>query len=74
MFLLKQDVEGNLLSSIYHIGQLVSCIVLQLDDDKKDKGKRKLWLSLRLALLHKGLTLDVIQEGMVYYYFVCSFL
>lgn len=61
----KGDVEGNLLSSIYHTGQLVSCIVLQLDDDKKEKGKRKLWLSLRLALLHKGLTLDVIQEGMV---------
>lgn len=68
-FLLKQDVEGNLLSSIYHTGQLVSCIVLQLDDDKKEKGKR-LWLSLRLALLHKGLTLDVIQEGMVCHYLV----
>uniref|UniRef100_A0A5B7AEH9 rRNA biogenesis protein RRP5 n=1 Tax=Davidia involucrata TaxID=16924 RepID=A0A5B7AEH9_DAVIN len=60
-----KDVEGNFLSSIYHVGQLVSCIVLQLDDDKKEKGKRKIWLSLRLALLHKSLTLDVIQEGMV---------
>lgn len=62
---LKQEVEGNFLSSIYHVGQLVSCIVLQLDDDKKEKGKRKLWLSLRLSLLHKGYALDVIQEGMV---------
>ncbi|KAM7524627.1 hypothetical protein LguiA_014529 [Lonicera macranthoides] len=61
----KGEVEGNFLSSIYHVGQLVSCIVLQLDDDKKEKGKRKLWLSLRLSLLHKGYALDVIQEGMV---------
>ncbi|CAL5321569.1 unnamed protein product [Camellia sinensis] len=60
-----KDVETNFLSSIYHVGQLVSCIVLQLGDDKKEKGKRKIWLSLRLALLHKTLTLDVIQEGMV---------
>ncbi|CAL5321689.1 hypothetical protein CsSME_00045548 [Camellia sinensis var. sinensis] len=62
---LVRDVETNFLSSIYHVGQLVSCIVLQLGDDKKEKGKRKIWLSLRLALLHKTLTLDVIQEGMV---------
>ncbi|KAI7999799.1 rRNA biogenesis protein RRP5 [Camellia lanceoleosa] len=60
-----KDVETNFLSSIYHVGQLVSCIVLQLGDDKKEKGKRKIWLSLRLALLHKTLTFDVIQEGMV---------
>ncbi|KAI8014701.1 hypothetical protein LOK49_LG05G02266 [Camellia lanceoleosa] len=60
-----KDVETNFLSSIYHVGQLVSCIVLQLGDDKKEKGKRRIWLSLRLALLHKTLTLDVIQEGMV---------
>uniref|UniRef100_A0A5B7AB23 S1 motif domain-containing protein n=1 Tax=Davidia involucrata TaxID=16924 RepID=A0A5B7AB23_DAVIN len=65
-----KDVEGNFLSSIYHVGQLVSCIVLQLDDDKKEKGKRKIWLSLRLALLHKSLTLDVIQEGMVCHFFM----
>ncbi|XP_059646446.1 rRNA biogenesis protein RRP5 [Cornus florida] len=59
------DVEFNLLSSLYHVGQLVSCIVLELDDDKKEKGNRKIWLSLRLSLLHKGLTFDVIQEAMV---------
>ncbi|KAK2985370.1 hypothetical protein RJ640_029327 [Escallonia rubra] len=59
------DVESTFLSSMYQVGQLVSCIVLQLDDDKKEKGKRKLWLSMRLSLLHKGFSVDVIQEGMV---------
>ncbi|KAJ9541321.1 hypothetical protein OSB04_027827, partial [Centaurea solstitialis] len=61
----KGDSEGDLLSAIYTVGQLVSCIVLQLDDDKKEKGKRKIWLSLRLALLHSSFTLDTLQEGMV---------
>ncbi|KAF2307727.1 hypothetical protein GH714_031256 [Hevea brasiliensis] len=59
-----EDIEGNL-PSIFHVGQLVSCTVLQLDDDKKDNGKRKIWLSLHLSLLHKGFSLDAIQEGMV---------
>uniref|UniRef100_A0A2N9FN48 S1 motif domain-containing protein n=1 Tax=Fagus sylvatica TaxID=28930 RepID=A0A2N9FN48_FAGSY len=57
------DMESNILPSRFHVGQLVSCIVLQLDDDKK--GKRKVWLSLCLSLLHKGFTLDAVQEGMV---------
>ncbi|KAG6700889.1 hypothetical protein I3842_08G135300 [Carya illinoinensis] len=60
-----KDLENNILPSRFHVGQLVSCIVLQLDDDKKDVGKRKLWLSLRLSLLHKGFTLEAVQEGMV---------
>lgn len=60
-----EDNEDNLLPTIFHIGQLVSCIVLQLDDDKKESGKRKIWLSLRLSLLHKGFTLETVQEGMV---------
>ncbi|KAG8646904.1 rRNA biogenesis protein RRP5 isoform X3 [Manihot esculenta] len=60
----NEDIEGNL-PSVFHVGQLVSCIVLQLDDDRKDNGKRKIWLSLRLSLLHKGFSLDSIQEGMV---------
>lgn len=48
------------------MGQLVPCIVLQLDDDdKKEAGKRKIWLSLRLSLLHKGFNLDSFQPGMV---------
>lgn len=61
----QQDLENNILPSRFHVGQLVSCVVLQLDDDKKDAGKRKLWLSLCLSLLHKGFTLDAVQEGMV---------
>ncbi|KAL3841171.1 hypothetical protein ACJIZ3_025762 [Penstemon smallii] len=60
-----EDAEHNILSRIYHVGQLVSCIVLQVDDDKKEIAKRKIWLSMRLSLFHKSLTLDVIQEGMV---------
>lgn len=58
-----QGVEINL-GSIFDVGQLVSCVVLQLDDDKKDNGKRKIWLSLCLSLLQKDL-LNSIQEGMV---------
>lgn len=60
-----KDVDCHSLSSMYYVGQLVACVVLRLDDDKKEKGKPKIWLSLRLSLLHKGLNLDVIQEGMV---------
>ncbi|KAL5720281.1 hypothetical protein ACHQM5_012960 [Ranunculus cassubicifolius] len=61
-----KDSEHNFLSGIFEVGQLVSCIVVQVDDDTSDrKGKRKIWLSLRLALLHKSLTFDAIQEGMV---------
>ncbi|KAI3446386.1 hypothetical protein Pfo_003051 [Paulownia fortunei] len=61
----KADVESGFLSRIYHEGQLVSCTVLQVDDDRKEIAKRKIWLSLRLSLLHKSLSLDTIQEGMV---------
>lgn len=39
--------------------------MLQLDNDAKEKGNRKIWLSLRLSLLHKGFCLDSVQEGMV---------
>ncbi|KAL2664253.1 hypothetical protein GLYMA_02G168900v4 [Glycine max] len=53
------------LSGVFCVGQLVSCVVLRLDDDKKEKGSRKIWLSLRLSLLHKNYNLDVVQEGMV---------
>ncbi|XP_057422928.1 rRNA biogenesis protein RRP5 [Lotus japonicus] len=50
---------------VFCVGQLVSCVVLRLDEDKKDKGSRKIWLSLRLSLLHKNFNLDVVQEGMI---------
>ncbi|PKA45582.1 30S ribosomal protein S1, chloroplastic [Apostasia shenzhenica] len=50
----------------FNVGQLVSCIVLQLDNDKREaKGSKRIWLSLRLSILYKGLTLDAVQDGMV---------
>ncbi|KAL2228304.1 UNVERIFIED_CONTAM: rRNA biogenesis protein RRP5 [Sesamum indicum] len=64
----KGDVDYSFLSRIYHEGQLVSCIVLQVEDDRKEIAKRKIWLSLRLSLLHKSLTLDTVQEGMIDYF------
>ncbi|KAK7268213.1 hypothetical protein RIF29_20906 [Crotalaria pallida] len=39
---------------------LVSCVALRLDDDKEEKGTRKIWLSLRLSLLHKNFNLHVL--------------
>uniref|UniRef100_A0A7N0TNV2 rRNA biogenesis protein RRP5 n=1 Tax=Kalanchoe fedtschenkoi TaxID=63787 RepID=A0A7N0TNV2_KALFE len=58
-----KDAE-SFLPSMFEVGQLVSCIVLKFDDEKKEKGKRKIWLSLHLSLLHKGFTFDAINEGM----------
>ncbi|XP_038881067.1 rRNA biogenesis protein RRP5 isoform X2 [Benincasa hispida] len=60
-----EDPEHNLLPVMFHVGQLVPCVVLQVDDDKKESGKRKIWLSLRLSILYKDFTLDLLQEGMV---------
>ncbi|MCL7028348.1 hypothetical protein MKW94_013557 [Papaver nudicaule] len=68
-----KDSEGNFLSSIFHAGELVSCVVIQVDEDKvPGKGKKRIWLSLRLAVLHKDLTWDAIQEGMVLMAYVKS--
>ncbi|XP_020233818.1 rRNA biogenesis protein RRP5 [Cajanus cajan] len=61
----KVEVGEIFLSGLFCVGQLVSCVVLRLDDDKKEKGSRKIWLSLRLSLLQKNYNLDVVQEGMV---------
>ncbi|CAK8575771.1 unnamed protein product [Lathyrus sativus] len=36
----KTEIGESFLSSIFSVGQLVSCIVLRLDDDKKEKGHR----------------------------------
>lgn len=58
------EVGEGFLSSSFYVGQLVSCVVLRSDENNKDKGKRKIWLSLRLSMLH-NFNLDVIQEGMV---------
>lgn len=60
-----EDAEDSFLSSLFHVGQLVSCIVLQVDEDKTEMGKRKAWLSLRLSLLYKGFSLEIVEEGMV---------
>jgi len=62
---LLQDIKGHILTSHVRIGQLVSCVVLQVDDDKRETGKGKVWLSLRLFLLHKSYNLEAVQEGMV---------
>ena len=67
---LYHQVGESFLSSVFCVGKLVSCIVLRLDDDKKEKGHRKVWLSLRLSLLHKNFNLDVVQEGMVCHYYM----
>ncbi|RXH76493.1 hypothetical protein DVH24_019381 [Malus domestica] len=61
----NKAVADSLLPSVFHTGQLVSCIVLKLDEDNKEKEKRNIWLSLHLSLLHKGFTLESVQEGMV---------
>ncbi|XP_014514109.1 rRNA biogenesis protein RRP5 [Vigna radiata var. radiata] len=59
------EVGEIFLSGVFYVGQLVSCVVLRLDDENKEKGRRKIWLSLRLSLVHKNYNLDVVQEGMV---------
>ncbi|KAM2556550.1 hypothetical protein TB2_013763 [Malus domestica] len=61
----NKAVADSLLPSVFHTGQLVSCIVLKLDEDNKEKEKRNIWLSLHLSLLHEGFTLESVQEGMV---------
>lgn len=61
-----QDSGNNLCAEVVHVGQLVPCIVLRVDDDSREgKVNKRVWLSLRLSLLYKGLALDGLQEGMV---------
>ncbi|KAL6845670.1 hypothetical protein ACP4OV_024493 [Aristida adscensionis] len=61
-----KDSESSICAEVVHVGQLVPCVVLRVDDDKKEgKVNRRVWLSLRLSLLYKGLSLDALQEGMV---------
>ncbi|CAN6171331.1 unnamed protein product [Urochloa humidicola] len=62
----RKDSENSICAEVVHVGQLVPCIVLRVDDDKKEgKVNRRVWLSLRLSQLYKGLSLDALQEGMV---------
>ncbi|PON46626.1 Polyribonucleotide nucleotidyltransferase [Parasponia andersonii] len=66
--ILDTEIEGiadNVLPSVFNVGQMVACVVLHLDNDNKESGKRKIWLSLRLSLLYKGFSLDSTQEGVV---------
>ncbi|KAK4767494.1 hypothetical protein SAY86_015244 [Trapa natans] len=59
------EEKENVLPSLFSVGQLVSSVVLQVDGDNKEKGRRRIWLSPRLSLLHKDFSLEAIQEGMV---------
>ncbi|TKW31046.1 hypothetical protein SEVIR_2G079200v4 [Setaria viridis] len=62
----RKDSENSICAEVVHVGQLVPCIVLRVDDDRKEgKVNRRVWLSLRLSQLYKGLSLDALQEGMV---------
>ncbi|ONM52228.1 Ribosomal protein S1-like1 [Zea mays] len=62
----RKDSGNNLCAEVVHVGQLVPCIVLRVDDDSREgKVNKRVWLSLRLSLLYKGLALDGLQEGMV---------
>uniref|UniRef100_A0A0E0AH21 S1 motif domain-containing protein n=1 Tax=Oryza glumipatula TaxID=40148 RepID=A0A0E0AH21_9ORYZ len=62
----RKDSEGSICADVVHVGQLVPCIVLRVDDDNKEgKVNKRVWLSLRLSRIYKGLSLDAIQDGMV---------
>ncbi|EMS48920.1 rRNA biogenesis protein rrp5 [Triticum urartu] len=62
----SKDNDGSVCAEVVHVGQLVPCMVLQVDDDKKEgKAHKRVWLSLRLSRMYKGLSLDAIQDGMV---------
>lgn len=58
--------ETSIFGRVAHVCQLLPCVVVKVEDDKKDgKGSKRIWLSLRLSLVHKGLSFDAIQEAMV---------
>ncbi|XP_031485662.1 rRNA biogenesis protein RRP5 [Nymphaea colorata] len=60
----KNEASSGTLLSVFIVGQLVPCIVLDVEHHD-GKEKKRILLSLRLSLLQKGLTLDLVQEGMV---------
>lgn len=62
-----QEAESSALLSVFIVGQLVPCVVLDVEHHDGKDNKRIL-LSLRLSLLQKGLTLDMVQKGMVCYH------
>ncbi|ONK63120.1 uncharacterized protein A4U43_C07F11620 [Asparagus officinalis] len=54
--------ELGLASSLH----LAPVSVSSVDDDKREgSGQKRIWLSLCLSLLYKGLTLDAVQDRMV---------
>ncbi|KAJ4801242.1 hypothetical protein LUZ62_052488 [Rhynchospora pubera] len=62
----EKDTETGIFGRVAHVCQLLPCVVVKVEEDKKDaKGSKRIWLSLKLSLVHKGLSLDAIQEGMV---------
>ncbi|KAG0474022.1 hypothetical protein HPP92_015879, partial [Vanilla planifolia] len=61
-----QDMVPGLLPKCFDVGQLVACVVLQCEDDRREERERKrILLSLRLSVLYKGLSLEAVQDGMV---------
>ncbi|KAF3794450.1 rRNA biogenesis protein [Nymphaea thermarum] len=58
-----EEAGSGTLLSVFIVGQLVPCIVLDVEHHD-GKEKKRILLSLRLSLLQKGLTLDLVQEGM----------
>lgn len=59
------DDKHKDLRYIFHVGQLCPCVVTKVDEDTEGKGSKRIMLSVNLCLLHKGLTLDSIQNGMM---------
>lgn len=60
---------GNLsIEDLFTVGQLVPCVVCRLgrgEENETIKDSKRICLSLRLSLLHKGLTIEAVQDGMV---------
>lgn len=61
-------MQGTYDASLFNEGQLVSCVVIKLDDVKLKENKKRskrIGLSLKLSSLHNGLTIDAMHEGLV---------
>ncbi|GLJ04920.1 hypothetical protein SUGI_0006550 [Cryptomeria japonica] len=64
----KNGFDRLILADLFSVGQLVPCVVCKLEHEKDgtpERSKKKIWLSLRLSLLHKGLSIDSVQDEMV---------
>eukprot|EP00250_Pteridium_aquilinum_P021384 c25103_g1_i1 orf=322-6036(-) len=72
---MDEEIGDVSLSELFSEGQLVSCVVIKLDDVKLKENKKqskRIGLSLRLSSLHNGLTVDAMHEGMVLQTYVTS--